>query len=183
MGEAENEVSLDDMTAAAHKAAQRKVERPETQVKKLVETASLPDQKPVGGRPKVVKQKNEQLTDQDYVVLEKLAGGETKVQIAKDMGISRQEVYRILNSDRVQRIVTNARLRLESLQDLAVEVLHKELLKENAEVATQILKGLGTLKQNSGTSGNGVKKRTTLEKILDRNSGTETQRVIREEGE
>ena len=152
----------------------------EAPIEKLKEVAALPNQPKVpGGRPKATPQ-DMALTVKDVEILTLLAKGAKKSAIALKLGISRMQLYRMLDSDRVKRALHNTRNRLESLADLAVDIIHDELLEGNVEVAQSLLKGIGAMKTsvNAGKDGKKVE-RSIAEEIMDAD-GTKTRRLIKE---
>lgn len=83
------------------------------------------------------------------------AAGYTQSEIGDELGISRQRVNMILNSDEAKRITEQARSNLIDLQDEAVRTLADALanrindMRTAVNAATTILKGLGVLTEKA----------------------------------
>jgi hypothetical protein len=152
-------------------------------LKKLIETSQL-QRRPVG-RPhgKSVRKYHKDLTlnASDERILTFLCAGMNKNFVAELEGISRNDLYRLLDSNRLGKIKGNAENRLQALLELVVMVIHKALLNGDVQVALTIAKGLGLIKQNKDNE-SAKKYKTTLERILE-HDGKETQRIIKEESE
>lgn len=150
-------------------------------LKELIQHSQL--QKRGRGRPpgKSVRkyQKDLALNASDERILTFLCAGMNKQFVAELEGITRTDLYRLLDSKRLDKIKGNAENRLNALLELVVMVIHKALLNGDVNTAMQIAKGLGLLKQNKGNE-NAQKYKTTLERILEKD-GKETQRVIKEQ--
>ena len=119
------------------------------------------------------------LNDSDERVLTMLCTGMNKATVAELEGITRKDLYRLLDSKRLSKIKGNAENRLNALLELVVMVIHKSLLNGDVSTALTIARGIGILKQNKDNEGN-KKYKTTLERILERD-GKETQRITKEE--
>lgn len=82
---------------------------------------------------------------------EMAAAGKTQSEIGEEIGLSRQRVNAILNSEESKRLTDVARSNLVNLQDVAVETLAEAMImrasdmKTAVQAATTILKGLGVL--------------------------------------
>jgi hypothetical protein len=154
-----------------------------TDLKKVIAISKLKKRK--RGRPRKTDiskyQKKLELTKADERVLALLCTGMNKNLVADLEGISRRELYRLLDSTRLEKIKANAENRLNALMELAIMVIHKALLNGDSQVAMTVAKGLGLLKQNKANEGS-KKYKTTLERILERD-GKETQRIIKEQAE
>lgn len=150
-------------------------------LKELIQHSQL--QKRPRGRPpgKSVRkyQKDLALNASDERVLTFLCAGMNKNLVAELEGITRSDLYRLLDSKRLDKIKGNAENRLNALLELVVMVIHKALLNGDVNTALQIAKGLGLLKQNKGNE-SAQKYKTTLERILEKD-GKETQRIIKEQ--
>lgn len=150
-------------------------------LKELVHEASSLKRK--RGRPKGKSVRKYQrdlvLTDSDERILTMLCSGMNKDTVAELNGITRRDLYRLLDSNRLGKIKGNAENRLNALLELVVMVIHKALLNGDVQTALTIAKGLGLLKQNKDNE-NAKKYKTTLERILERD-GKETQRITKEE--
>lgn len=151
-------------------------------LKELITTSQIQKRKP--GRPpgKAVRkyQKDLQLTATDLRVLTFLCAGMKKDAVADLEGISRQDLYRLLDSKRLSKIKGNAENRLNALLELVVMVLHKALLNGDTNVALTMAKGLGLIKQNKDNE-SAKKYKTTLERILEHDGAKETQRIVKEQ--
>lgn len=152
-----------------------------TSLKKLISTSKALKRKRGRPRGKPVRkyQKDLVLNDSDERVLTLLCTGLNKATVAELEGITRKDLYRLLDSKRLSKIKGNAENRLNALLELVVMVIHKSLLNGDVTTALTIAKGLGVLKQNKDNEGN-KKYKTTLERILERD-GKETQRITKEE--
>ena len=141
---------------------------------------------PKRGRPKgkVTRkyQKDLVLSDSDNRVLKFLATGMNKSKVAELEGVTRRDLYRLLDSGRVAKIKANAENRLQALLELAVMVIHKDLLEGNTSTALTILRNFGLLQTEgkSNVNAKGAVKKTTLEQIME-NDGKETRRIIKED--
>ena len=183
--ENKNEVSLAELEQRARDFSVRKSKAPEkTEEPKVEETTEIVpiEELPVldknpGGRPAKSMDKND-LSDKDVQIMTLLACGIEKTVIASIAGVDRRTLYRLLDSERVQRFTEGARKRVASLAPLAAEILHAELLKGNVEVAKSILKGLSIMK-TSVNQKQGEKEKTTAEEIID-STGRTTRRIIKE---
>lgn len=171
-----NEVWEDDKQESRSPEPEGKAE-----TKELIKEAKARKRKPgrPRGRPKRKYQRDLVLNDSDERVLSFLCAGMNKEMVADLEGITRRDLYRLLDSKRLAKIKDNAENRLQALTELTVMVLHKALLKGDTQVALNIAKGLGMLKQNKNNENAKVHK-TTLERILERDGNKETQRVIQE---
>lgn len=85
-------------------------------------------------------------------VMELAASGKfSQSEIGEQVGLTRQSVNAILNSDQAKSFIERARSRLLELQDSAVATLEAAMadrdkdMKTAVQAATTILKGLGTL--------------------------------------
>ena len=158
-------------------------EQGKSETEQLVEIAKV--EKPKRGRPKGHKtrkyQKDLVLSDSDQRVLKFLCTGMNKSRVAELEGISRRDLYRLLDSKRLAKIKANAENRLDALLELAVMVVHKDLLEGNVETAKMILQNHGLIKTGSQGNDGGKKrsKKTTLEQITELD-GKETRRMIEE---
>jgi hypothetical protein len=131
------------------------------------------------GKPVRKYQQDLVLNESDERVLTMLCTGMNKETVAQLEGITRKDLYRLLDSKRLSKIKGNAENRLNALLELVVMVIHKSLLNGDVGTALTIAKGFGILKQNKDNEGN-KKYKTTLERILERD-GKETQRITKEE--
>jgi len=124
------------------------------------------------------KTDSDDLSKKDIEILSLLACGTEKTVTAALVGIDRRTIYKLLDSERVERLTKGAKKRLASLAPLAVEILHAELVKGNVEVAQSILKGLAIMKTsvNGGTSKEKVS--SIAEEIVE-GDGTTTKRIIK----
>lgn len=84
-------------------------------------------------------------------VYELAASGMKQGEIGDEVGLSRQSVNAILNSDQAKAFIDQARSRLIELQGAAVSTLEAAMadrdkdMKTAVQAATTILKGLGVL--------------------------------------
>lgn len=149
-------------------------------LKELIATSKIIKRK--RGRPpgKRTYHKDLTLNESDERVLTMLCTGMNKNLVAELEGITRKDLYRLLDSKRLAKIKGNAENRLNALMELVVMVLHKALLNGDTNVALFMAKGLGILKQNANNQ-NAKIKSSTLERILERDGVKETQRITKEE--
>lgn len=155
----------------------------EAKLTALTQVASLPEQKKkLGGRPKGKYCKDITLTNDDMRVLNLLmASGGNKKLTARIQGVDRQEIYRLLNSKRLQKITVNAENRLQALLEACVLLVESAVI-EDADLSTakELLRNFGLLKSDQlGKALPTGSKKTTLEEIMDAD-GTKTQRIIKE---
>jgi DNA-binding IclR family transcriptional regulator len=82
------------------------------------------------------------------------ASGMNQTEIGEEIGLTRQRVNTILNSEQAKEFVERARSRLLELQDTAVLTLQDAMddrhndMKTAVAAATTLLKGTGTLTDN-----------------------------------
>lgn len=86
---------------------------------------------------------------------EMAAAGYTQTEIGEELGLGRQRVNVILNSEEAKRLTDQARSRLVEIQDEAVQTLVDAMadrftdMKTAVQAATTILKGLGVLTEKA----------------------------------
>jgi hypothetical protein len=154
----------------------------EARLTALTQVASLPEQKKkLGGRPKGKYNKDISLTDDDLKILNLLMVNGNKKLVSRINGIQRQEIYRLLNSKRLQKITLNAENRLQALLEACVMLVESAVV-EDADLSTakELLRNFGLLKSDQlGKALPAGTRKTTLEEVMDAD-GTKTRRVIKE---
>lgn len=138
-----------------------------------------------GGRKKRPYNKDLELTKTDLQILNTLlATGGNKELTARIEGIDRQKLYRLLNSQRVQKLTENAMLRLQSLIELCVLIMEHDLVQNaNSDLAYKILRGLGILKFAGSKKDTPLPpggKRATFEAFMDDDGTTHRRQTIEE---
>lgn len=182
MEEKEISVSLSELENQARAAIARKDKLCPEKVKAVsnpilpVEELPVIEKSKGGGHLK--SEKTDDLNTKDLDILAMLALGADKTTVAALMNIDRKTIYRLLDSDRVERLTKGARKLLSSLAPLAVEIVHAELVKGNVEVAQAVLKGLNIMRQSVNSGEAKLKVSTVAEEIVD-NDGKTTKRIIR----
>jgi len=187
-------MSLSDLESQARAAIERKnkevpastpvvepvIEAKDTvpEVGTLVPIEELPMVEESKGGGHLKKTDGEDLSKKDLEILALLACGTEKTVTASLAGIDRRTIYKLLDSDRVERLTKGAKKRLASLAPLAVEIIHAELVKGNVEVAQQVLKGLAIMK-TSVNNNSGKEKVTSVAEEIIEDGGKTTKRVIR----
>lgn len=192
--ESENTVSLKDLENQARAAIDKKtkvtslpapaeIEVVAEVIQEKVKTALVPvEEMPMIEKSKggghLSKGDTDNLSSKDLEVLSLLACGVDKTVTANLVGIDRRTIYKLLDSERVERLTKGAKKRLASLAPLAVEIIHSELVKGNIEVAQSVLKGLAIMK-TSVNNGAAKEKITSVAEEIVENNGKTTKRVIR----
>lgn len=183
----EVQISLSELEAQARAAIARKdqvksepvpVAQEETVSTELVPVEELPLVEKSKGGGHLKKADGDDLSAKDLEILALLACGTEKTVTASLAGIDRRTIYRLLDSERVERLTKGAKKRLASLAPLAVEIIHAELVKGNIEVAQSVLKGLAIMKTSVNTNSGKEKVTSVAEEIVE-NDGKTTKRVIR----
>lgn len=189
----EYQISLDDLENQARAAIARKskdipAETPtikeslpvdnEVVPTELVPIEELPELEKSKGGGHLAKKNSDDLSAKDLEVLSLLACGVDKTVTANLVGIDRRTIYKLLDSERVERLTKGAKKRLSSLAPLAVEIIHSELVKGNIEVAQSVLKGLNIMRASVNAGDSKVKVTSVAEEIVE-NDGKTTKRVIR----
>lgn len=185
MSEDSNEINIDELDQRARKSHKLPTvkfektaeEKPEEQPLVKMEDAPVQIKNP-GGRPAKVHTDDE-LTERDFQIMTLVASGMAKETVAQIAGIDRKTLYKLLDSESMQRLQKAARKRLESVANLATDIIHNELAKGNVEVAMQVLKGLNVMKQSVNQKEK-TKEKTTAEEIVD-SGGKRTRRIIKEQ--
>jgi len=144
----------------------------------LVPIEELPMVEMSKGGGHLKKTEGDDLSKKDLEILALLACGTEKTVTASLAGIDRRTIYKLLDSERVERLTKGAKKRLASLAPLAVEIIHAELVKGNVEVAQQVLKGLAIMKTSVNTNSGKEKVTSVAEEIIE-DGGKTTKRVIR----
>ena len=185
MEEKEVKVSLKDLEDQARAAMARKdklrpdsVSTPDEAKNEIVPVEELPVLEKSKGGGHLKKESSEELNAKDLDILSMLALGADKTTVAALMNIDRKTIYRLLDSDRVERLTKGARKLLSSLAPLAVEIVHAELVKGNVEVAQAVLKGLNIMRQSVNSGEAKLKLSTVAEEIVE-NDGRTTKRIIK----
>ena len=177
-------VSLSELEAKARKALAKKAKpaaqsKAEPEKTAITPVEELPVQEVSKGGGHLKKKDSEELSEKDIQVLTMLACGVEKTVAANIAGVDRKTIYRLLDSERVDRMTKAAKKRLTALAPLAVEIIHSELVKGNVEVAQQVLKGLAIMRTSVNNKDASVKERSIAEEILE-NDGRVTRRVTKE---
>jgi hypothetical protein len=95
-------------------------------------------------------------------VIAKRLRGDSKRQIARDLGMGRNTVDGILSESQVEAAVAQGRTQLVELVPKAIELIHraidqglkaKEVPKSALEAAIHVVKGSGTYEERSRTRG------------------------------
>ena len=192
--ESEYTVSLKDLEDQANAAINKKTKvtsvptvleprtvdnvESENEESALVPVDELPAIEKSKGGGHLSKGDSDTLSAKDLEVLSLLACGVDKTVTANLVGIDRRTIYKLLDSERVERLTKGAKKRLASLAPLAVEIIHSELVKGNIEVAQSVLKGLAIMKTSVNTNGAKEKITSIAEEIVE-NNGKTTKRLTR----
>ncbi len=95
-------------------------------------------------------------------VIAKRLGGDSKRQIARDLGMGRNTVERILSESQVEAAVAQGRTQLVELVPKAMQLIEKaieqglaadEVPKSALEAAIHVVRGSGTYEERSRTRG------------------------------
>lgn len=90
-------------------------------------------------------------TSVQAAILARSAMGETKTQIANDLGISRTTVHTILSSSEIEREVILGRSRVVQLIPNSIDVIEKKIEKGSETAALAILRGTQVLNNQPAT--------------------------------
>ena len=125
-----------------------------------------------------------QLSNRDLEILSVLmATNGNKSLTGRIAGINRKRLYRLLNSERVNRLIGVSRLRLKALIEAAVMVLEKAVIEDgDVDVAQLLVKAL-LLQSRQGNTGNqGMGRKASVEEWVDEAGNKKTKRTIEEIG-
>jgi len=168
------------------KSSKKRVKQDATEVLSgLKKVASLPTLvKNKGGAPSKEDRasKEIELSNKDLEILSVLLASKGNKSLTERItGVNRKRLYRLLNSDRVDRLVGVSRLRLKALIEAAVIVLEKAVIEDgDVEVAQLLVKTL-LLKSREGNTGKqGKGRKASVEEWVDE-KGTPRRRQTLEE--
>ena len=97
------------------------------------------------------------------VVLARSATGASNSQIAREMGIDRETVSRILSEPEIAAVIQQGKNDVVRMVPKAVGVVDDALDKKNAKVAMGVLTGVGVLKPDGGYGGSGITLNITMD--------------------
>ena len=97
------------------------------------------------------------------VVLARSAAGASNSQIAREMGIDRETVSRILSEPEIAAVIQQAKNDVIRMVPKAVGVVDDALDEKNAKVAMSVLTGVGVLKPDGGYGGSGITLNITMD--------------------
>lgn len=83
-------------------------------------------------------------------VILRASQGQNKKLIAKELGISRPSVYRILERAQFDTVLEDCRNRALQLSPLALDAVEGSMKKGNGMVAIKLLQGTGVLNSDGG---------------------------------
>jgi hypothetical protein len=178
------EVNLEDLNRTPSKPVEPKTkeEEPRKEVPRSdipIEEYPMVEKSKGGGHLKKTDEVCDDLSEKDFEAMIYIASGLDKTKVANLVGCDRRTLYRLLNSERVERFTKGAKKRLAALAPLAVELIHNALLNGDLEVAKDVLKGMNVMRSSVNAGDAKVKERSIAEEIVEANGKT-TRKLTKE---
>lgn len=97
------------------------------------------------------------------VVLARSASGASNSQIAREMGIDRETVSKILSEPEIAAVIQQGKNEVVQMVPKATAVFNRALNKDDTRVATSVLTGVGVLKSESNRDSSRISLSITLD--------------------